>query len=148
MSSHVSPDLSMGFALKRLQQSLRSRMDGALAEYGLTSPQYAVLALVAEQPGISNAELARRSFVAAPTMLRILDALNEAGLITRADPTPEQRVRGTVLTSRGAKQLAAASTHVQELEDLLVAQAEPAHAKIIMTWLRTCAEQLSDRHPS
>jgi DNA-binding MarR family transcriptional regulator len=135
----------MGFALKRLQQSLRSRMDGALAEYGLTSPQYAVLALVAEQPGISNAELARRSFVAAPTMLRILDALSNAGLIERADPTPEQRVRGTVLTRRGAKQLAAASTHVQELEDLLVAQTTPAHAKIIMTWLRTSAEQLTDR---
>jgi DNA-binding MarR family transcriptional regulator len=144
MSSHVSPDQSMGFALKRLQQALRSRMDGALAEYGLTSPQYAVLALLAEHPGISNAELARRSFVAAPTMLRILDALSQAGLIARAAASPEQRVRRTVLTSGGEKRLAAASAHVQELEDLLVAQANPDHVEVIMSWLRTCAEQLSD----
>src|ERR1700682_3664806 len=70
-----------------------------LAEYGLTSPQYAVLALLAEHPGISNAELARRSFVAAPTMLRILDALSQTGLITRAALSPEQRARRTILTS-------------------------------------------------
>jgi DNA-binding MarR family transcriptional regulator len=144
MSSHVSPDHSMGFALKRLQQTLRSRMDAALAEYGLTSPQYAVLALLAEHPGLSNAELARRSFVAAPTMLRLLDALSQAGLIARAAPSPEQRVRRTVLTSGGKKRLAAASAHVQEFEDLLVAQANPVHVEIIMSWLRTCAEQLSD----
>ena len=138
----------MGFAIKRLQQTLRSRMDAALAQYGLTSPQYAVLALLAEHPGISNAELARRSFVAAPTMLRLLDSLSQAGLITRAAPSPEQRARGTVLTTAGKKRLSACSAHVQELEDLLVAQAGPDHIDVIMSWLHTCAEQLSDRTPA
>src|SRR3954465_12128686 len=111
MSSHVSPDHSMGFALKRLQQTLRSRMDAALAEYGLSSPQYAVLAMLAEHPGISNAELARRSFVAPPTMLRILDGLSQSGLITRAALSPEQRARRTILTNSGKKRLRGASAH-------------------------------------
>lgn len=31
--------------------------EGMLAEFGLTAPQYAVLALLAENPGITNAEL-------------------------------------------------------------------------------------------
>src|SRR3954454_9918461 len=93
------------------------------------APKPPVLALLAEHPGLSNAELARRSFVAAPTMLRILDALSQAGLIARAAAPPEQRVRRTLPTSAGEKRLAAASAHVQELEDLLVAQANPDHVE-------------------
>ncbi|QIS12167.1 MarR family winged helix-turn-helix transcriptional regulator [Nocardia arthritidis] len=143
MTSHVDPDQSIGFALKRLQQTLRSRMDTALAEYGLTAPQYAVLAMLAEYPGMSNAELARRNFVAAPTMLRILHALSHAGFIDRAEPSPEQRARGNVLTGLGKRRLAAAAASVQELESLLLAQAEPDHVRI-MGWLRTCAEKLGD----
>ena len=63
MASHVDPRQTMGFALKRLQHALRSKMDGVLAEFGLTTPQYAVLVLLAEFPGISSAELARNSEV-------------------------------------------------------------------------------------
>ncbi|MEV8373315.1 MarR family transcriptional regulator [Kribbella sp. NPDC056861] len=59
-------------------------MDAALAQYGLTAPQYAVLALLAERPGIANSELAQRSSVAPPTMIRMLGSLAEAGLIDRA----------------------------------------------------------------
>ncbi|HEY4019564.1 MAG TPA: MarR family winged helix-turn-helix transcriptional regulator [Pseudonocardiaceae bacterium] len=145
MSSHVHPNESIGFALKRLQQVLRTRMDATLATYALTTPQYAVLALLAEHPGTSNAELARRSFVAAPTMLRILDGLTEAGLITRADPAPEHRVRGTALTNLGRKRLTQASPHVQNFENLLLANAEPDHVDIIMKWLRVCADQLGEQ---
>jgi DNA-binding MarR family transcriptional regulator len=135
----------MGFALKRLQQALRSRMDAALAEHGLSSPQYAVLALLAEHPGISNAELARRSFVAAPTMLRLLDGLSRAGLVARADRSPELRARGIALTAAGEQQLAASSAHVQHFEDLLRAQTAPEHVDIVMAWLRACAARLNER---
>ncbi|HEY4456077.1 MAG TPA: MarR family winged helix-turn-helix transcriptional regulator [Pseudonocardiaceae bacterium] len=145
MTTHVHPDESIGFALKRLQQILRTRMDAALATYALTTPQYAVLALLADDPGMSNAELARRSFVAAPTMLRILDGLTDAGLITRADPTPEHRVRGTALTNLGRTRLAQATPHVRNFENLLVANAQPEHVEVITNWLRTCARQLGEQ---
>ena len=144
MTSPVNPDYSIGFALKRLQQALRSRMDAALAVHGLSTPQYAVLALVAEYPGISNAELARRSFVSAPSMLRLIDGLSKAGLIARASPTPELRSRGTALTSVGRRRLAAVRDQVEAFENLLLEQAEPDQAEIIMNWLRDCAEQLND----
>jgi DNA-binding MarR family transcriptional regulator len=142
----VDPDHSLGFALKRLQQSLRSRMDASLAEHGLTTPQYAVLALLAEQPGLSNAELARQSFVAAPTMLRLLETLTRAGLVTRAEPTPNQRARGTRLTAAGESRLAAATARVQAFEDLLVGHADASHVPIIMDWLRTSADELERAH--
>jgi DNA-binding MarR family transcriptional regulator len=141
---HVDLDHSLGFALKRLQQTLRSRMDEALAEHGLTTPQYAVLALLADDPGISNAELARRHFVAAPTMLRFLDALTQAGFVTRAAPSPDRRSRGAALTGTGRKRLAAATATVQKFEDLLSGHAAPEHVGIILAWLRDCADELDN----
>ncbi|UIJ59036.1 MarR family transcriptional regulator [Amycolatopsis acidiphila] len=142
MSTHVDPDRSPGFALKRLQQALRARMDAALADLGLTSPHYAVLGLLAEHPGISNAELARRSFVAPPTMLRFLTTLSEAGLIVRADRTPDQRSRRTTLTAKGRARLAEAAVRVQELDGILADEAGPRQ-DVIMAWLRACAERLA-----
>jgi DNA-binding MarR family transcriptional regulator len=144
MTTHVHPDESIGFALKRLQQILRTRMDATLATYALTTPQYAVLALLADGPGMSNADLARRSFVTAPTMLRILETLTVAGLITRADPAPAHRVRGTVLTGLGRKRLAQAAPHVRKFENLLLANARPEHVEIITDWLRGCADRLDE----
>jgi DNA-binding MarR family transcriptional regulator len=145
--SHIDADRSLGFGLKRLQQVLRARMDATLARHGLTTPQYLVLALLAEHPGISNSELARRSAVAAPTMLRILDALGRAGYVTRAERSPQLRTRGTALTDRGARQLAAAGDDVQRYEDLLLAQAAPEHVPVILSWMRACAEELTARQP-
>jgi len=144
MPSHIDPERSMGFALRRLQHVLRSKLDATLAPHGLTTPQYLVLALLAEHPGVSNSELARLSAVTAPTMLRILDALSLTGLISRADPSPELRIRGTELTASGERHLAAAAEHVQRFEDLLQAQAAPEHAGIILDWLRGCTERLME----
>jgi DNA-binding MarR family transcriptional regulator len=142
MSSHVDPHQTLGFAVKRLQQALRAKMDGALAEFGLTAPQYAVLALLADDPGISNAELARRSFVTPPTMIRIVTTLEETGLIIRGDHPVEGRVKRAELTPDGRAQLAAAAGKVQKWEDLLLEHATPDQVKATLTWLNACADAL------
>ncbi|MCQ8832176.1 MarR family winged helix-turn-helix transcriptional regulator [Streptomyces malaysiensis] len=143
MNPHVDPEESLGFALKRLQQTLRSRMDAALAQVGLTTPQYLALALLEDHPGISNSELARRSAVAAPTMLKILDALAKAGYIERADRVPRLRTRGTTLTTSGRDRLARASATVKEFE-ILLRGAAGADEPVISAWLRTCTGLLAE----
>lgn len=137
MSSHVNPDVSMGFALKRLQQALRGAMDEALSAHGLSTPQYLVLALVEEHPGATNADLARRSYVAAPTMVRLVEALRGAELIARVDTAG--RRRGYELTRDGGERLEKASADVARFEDLLMAEASPDHVEVVMGWLRSCA---------
>lgn len=141
--SHIDPDNSLGFAVKRLQQNLRARMDASLAIYGLTTPQYLVLALLAEHPGISNSELARRSAVAAPTMLPIVEALSRAGHITRGARSAEMRTRSTELTTSGAQKLAAAAERVEWFEQLLRSQTDPEHVDVVLAWLQTSAETLA-----
>jgi DNA-binding MarR family transcriptional regulator len=148
MASMVTQS-SLGYQVKRLQQALRARMDGVLAEHGLTMPQYAVLAQLAERPGISNADLARLSFVTPPTMIRIVITLEELGLLSRVDRPAEGRARAAQLSSDGERRLAAASAGVAAVEAVLWDAASDADRPAVMAWLTAAAEQLeADRAAS
>lgn len=115
-------------------------MDAALREHGLSTPQYLVLALLDEHPGATNADLARWSFVAAPTMLRMVDALHGGALIHHAGTG--SRRRGYELTREGRERLETSSVEVEWFEDLLVEQASPDHVDVVLGWLRDCAARV------
>src|SRR5947209_5096656 len=132
----------LGYQVKRLQQALRARMDGVLAQHGLTMPQYAVLAQLAERPGISNADLARLSFVTPPTMIRIVTTLEELGLLSRVDRPTGGRARATRLSADGKRRLAAASASVDAVETVLWDATSDAGRPAVIAWLTTAAEQL------
>ncbi len=77
------PHASLGLLVKRAQQALRVALDAALAEAGLTTAQYATIAAVAEEPGLSNADLARRVFVTPQTVHGVVQGLEGAGWVER-----------------------------------------------------------------
>jgi DNA-binding MarR family transcriptional regulator len=138
----------MGYAVKRLQQALRARMDGVLARHALTTPQYAVLALLGERPGISNADLARLSFVTPPTMIRIVTTLEDLGLVVRVDRPTEGRARAAQLTAEGQRRVRDAAHDVDEVERILRDSATDTDREIIVGWLDTVADRLeSGRTP-
>ena len=106
----------IGYLMKRVQHALRTRMDEALRQMGLTTPQYAALSALAEEPGLSGAALARTCFVTPQTMNEILGGLVRAGLVTRM-PHPEHgRIVQTQLTDRGKDALAAAQRLISTIE--------------------------------
>jgi len=136
------PYETIGFALKRAQQALRTHMDGALQQIGLTTPQYAVLTFLEVEPGASNASLARRAFVTPQTMQGILVALERDGLISRTPHSDHGRVLTTKLTERGRDTLKAASGIVVEVEARLLDASAPLDARTVTSLLRRFAETL------
>jgi DNA-binding MarR family transcriptional regulator len=64
-------------------------MAQALDPHGLTVAQYAVLSALAEEPGLSNADLARRAFVTPQSMNKFLHDLEKQQFVVR------QRTPGT-----------------------------------------------------
>jgi DNA-binding MarR family transcriptional regulator len=106
----------LGYRLKRTAAALRGAMDGALREYGLTVPQYACLELLDQRPGLSNAELARGTFVTRQSMNVVLRGLQDAGLITRPATADHGRALPAHLTDEGHRRLAAARTAVYAID--------------------------------
>ncbi|HYW43591.1 MAG TPA: MarR family transcriptional regulator [Bryobacteraceae bacterium] len=110
----------MTWLLKQLQGALRAATDEALAPLDLTASQAAVLSALAYGSQLSNAELARDSFVTPQSMVEILQSLEARGLIVRRPHPSGGRAMPAELTSKGAKQLLAVHLAISEIEEHLL----------------------------
>ncbi len=132
----------VGFLLKRAQQALRTQMDNALASNGLTASQYAVLAHLRESPELSNAELARRSFVTAPTMIRIVQDLEKLEFIVRSENANHKKVINVALTVQGKKILEVCTSKVSAIQKRMISGMSESEISQLSSLLLGCAERL------
>ena len=93
----------MGLALKQLHVGLTAAIEERLRADGmdLTRPQAITLMLLAERPGVSNAELARLGGVSPQTMHQILLRLARDGLVTRTPHPTRIRMLSFAITAEG-----------------------------------------------
>jgi DNA-binding MarR family transcriptional regulator len=132
-----------GWLLKRAQDALNSAMTAALREHRASLPEYAVLTALAEEPGLSNADLARRAFVTPQTMNQVLRGLTARGWVGR-HPHPEHgRILQAELTADGRRTLAACHRSVAGVEDRMLAGLSPAERQRLAADLRACIDGLS-----
>lgn len=123
---HLAKDVldHVGYQLKRVHAALRGAMDRALREHGLTVPQYSCLEVLAARPGLSNADLARATFVTRQSMNVVLRGLQDGGLLTRPATVETGRARPATLTEEGRRRLHAAQEAVYAVEARMI-QAVP-----------------------
>lgn len=119
-------------------------MARALAGHGLTNAQYAVLSALEDEPGLSSAELARRSFVTPQTMNQVVGQLAQAGLVERRPHPRHGRILETRLTGRGGSVLADCHRDVVAIEERMLTGLRTPERDRLAAWLRRCAESLSD----
>lgn len=122
------PDVTerLGYRLKRAAAAMRAAMDGALRAHDLTVPQYACLELLDQQPGLSNAQLARGAFVTRQSMNTVLRGLVDDGLVSRPTVTDHGRALPALLTGEGRRRLGAARDAVYAIDQALT-DAVPGH---------------------
>ncbi len=81
----------------------RIRQEGDSDPHGLSLQHKLLLSTISRTPGIGVAELARMEKLRGPTMSGHIKALENAGLVRRDAPNPEDRRRvGLLLTPQGA----------------------------------------------
>lgn len=138
-----SIDELVGYAVKRLQQRVRHAGEAALRPYGLSMPQYAVLAVLAESPGASGAELARRCFVTRQTMTGLLQGLRAMGLVDRSAESGAGRAQPMALTRTGLEQATVARRAVDRVERRMTSALDAADRTRLLELLDTCAAALA-----
>jgi DNA-binding MarR family transcriptional regulator len=105
------------YLLKHVQSALRVAIDEALAPTGVTASQLAVLSALSSQPRLSNADLARATFVTPQSMVPLLTSLEARGLIVRRPHPSGGRAMPAELTARGVEQLRGGRIAVKKVEE-------------------------------
>lgn len=143
---HPAKDVTehVGYRLKRASAALRGAMDKALREHDLTVPQYSCLELLDERPGLSNADLARGTFVTRQSANVVLHGLKEAGLITRPATTDHGRALPVHLTPAGQKRLHAARGAVYAIEERMIKAIPPRRLAALLAELDAMTEALAE----
>ncbi|MGW2259020.1 MarR family winged helix-turn-helix transcriptional regulator [Streptomyces sp. NPDC001780] len=145
-SPHPARDITehVGYRLKRASAALRGAMDKALREHDLTVPQYSCLELLDERPGLSNADLARGTFVTRQSANVVLRGLKDAGLITRAATTDHGRALPVHLTPAGRRRLHAARAAVYAIEERMIEAIPAQRLAALLADLDTMSDALDD----
>jgi DNA-binding MarR family transcriptional regulator len=92
-------------ALRHVFRRIRQESDGD--PFGLTLQQQLLLSTISQTPGVGVAELARMEKLRGPTMSGHVKTLENAGLIRRDSPNPDDRRRvGLLLSDHGEAVLA------------------------------------------
>jgi DNA-binding MarR family transcriptional regulator len=109
-----------GYLVKRTQSVINLALEEIVSKHGLAIPHYVVLALLAETPGLPNAELARKAFVTPQSMNEVLQQLEAWELVERQPSPSNARILNAQLTQTGERKWHSVNDDVLELEERLL----------------------------
>jgi DNA-binding MarR family transcriptional regulator len=132
-----------GWLLKRAQDALNSAMTTALRGPGATVPEYAVLTALADEPGMSNADLARRAYVTPQTMNQVLRELEKRGWVSRHPHPGHGRILQAELTAEGRRVLGGCHQAVAAVEEQMLAGLTPTGREQLVAGLKSCIAGLA-----
>jgi DNA-binding MarR family transcriptional regulator len=107
--------------LRQAQAASRLTLERALADLGVTPPQFAVLTMLRVYPGLSGADLARVALLTPQTVGVIIRNLERDGAIRETPHPVHGRMLQWTLTRRGGILLEKCRRHVKALERRLMA---------------------------
>jgi DNA-binding MarR family transcriptional regulator len=110
----------LSYLVGRLDRVLHRSLEEVVRPHGVTVAGYTVLSLLADRPGQSNAQLARRGFMSPQAMNEVLRRLTDDGLVVRKVSPEHARVQLGHLTAKGRSVLKACDRAANAVEARMV----------------------------
>lgn len=94
---------TLAFTIHRTAVRLKTSFNRHLLPHGITADQFAILASLWESDGMLQSQLAERLFKDGANISRMVDRLEDKGLVRRERDQKDRRVSHVQLTPRGRK---------------------------------------------
>lgn len=108
---------SVGPRLRLLRNILNARSIAVSEPFGLPTGSLTVMALIAQNPGSAQIELAQYAGITGPSLVGIVDELETRGLVQRVRSTQDRRRNMMVVTDKGERTMASLFHKVRQIED-------------------------------
>lgn len=106
----------LSYVIARLERVLKQRIAQSIEPFGISVTHYTALSILGRRSGLSNAQLARRTYISPQAMNQVLDQLDQAGLIVREPHATHGRILSTRLSEQGIATLEACDQAVDQME--------------------------------
>ena len=133
----------MGYLLRQTIHAFNTAMERGLRRYRLTSPQYGALFVLAAEPGLSAADLARAMGTTPQAANLLVNGMEREGLVRRQPHPTHGRILELYATDEGERRFRAARPFITKLEHQMCEGLDADHVKTVKRWLVDCARVLS-----
>lgn len=118
-------------AVLRTADTVRRRLAAAIEPYGLTGQQYNVLRILrgARPEPLPTLEIGQRMIEQTPGVTRLIDRLEEKGLVRRERSSEDRRVVLCSIAGVGLELLEAMEDDVEEANEAALAELDPAEVR-------------------
>lgn len=139
----VDPSAKSSYLAWQFSQAMNLRLEKALRPLGMNLAQHNALVQVALSPGISSADVARRSGMTAQSMGQAVNTLVERGLLRR-EPHPDNRRIMRLHGTDAARELAENGQRALEsAADEIFGALDAAQRAVLHTTLRALVAHLN-----
>ena len=125
---------------KRFSQVMVSLMTDALEPYGLTPSQWGVMVAIIREPGTDQRRVAERQGIDANSASRLIDELEQLGLVRRVASPLDRRSNQLELTAAGRRLRAKAAVPVIAAQDNALACLDEAEKATLLNLLTRVVE--------
>ena len=133
----------VGYLLRQAANAYETHLARALYDLDVTPPQFSVITMVAAYPGLSNADIARLSFLTPQTVGVIVGNLIKANIVSRHPHAVHGRIQQLELTDSGRRLLTKAKERVSAVESELMHGVGADDAQTLKRWFADVAERFS-----
>lgn len=127
-----------------LARLLRRRFDERARAIGVTRSQWLVLSLLSRHEGIHQARLAELLVVEPISLCRMVDRLEQAGLVERRRDPADRRAWRLFLTPTANRLLDQLTPLARELAAALLSGIEPEEERLLRRLLKRLRDNLAD----
>ena len=143
----MKPDsLSSEFleSLNKVSRKIRTAFNQQVTAHGLTYPRARALFRLAKKQNMTQSELACELELEQATMVRLLDRMEENGLIERRPDANDRRVKLIVLTSHGEEQAALVKAIADRMREQIFAAVDERDLRASIALLEAVAGNIAD----
>lgn len=130
----------------RVDHAVRRQMRRVLSPWDLGVPEFTALSILQRRPGLSNAQMARRTLVTPQSMIEILARLEARGLVVRSSDPNHGRILRSALTTQGAEVVHAAQAEIDRLQDDLLDGLSDEQRRLVHEAMFNAMQRLHDAH--
>lgn len=144
----LDPDQSIGFLVNDVSRLLRRNFNRRAQELGLSQAQWQALAYLAIQQGVNQVTLADSLDIQPMTLARLVDRLEEAGLVSRRPDPGDRRAFRLYLTDAAQPLLDRMWTLALETREDAMAGLADSQKQALMDALRHIKRNLVGTEPA